>query len=152
EEAGERQGERRAFWFDGEWHGSGGLRARGARLGAGLVERGIRPGDRVVVLMEDSPDVPVIYDAILRAGGVIVPAISLLSTVELHGLLLDSGATAAITSPAFRATVDAAAEGVPSLRWVASVGDELDALAAGTEGQIVPRADDDLAAVVYTGG
>ncbi len=152
DEALERRGDHRSLWFEGEWHRSGELAERGARLGAGLVERGIRPGDRVVVMMENSPDVPVIYNAISRAGGVIVPAIFLLTSEDLRRLLLDSGAAAAITSPSFRATVDAAAEGVPTLRWVASAGDELDALVADEAGPIVSRADDDLAALVYTGG
>lgn len=56
------------------------------------------------------------------------------------------------TSPALRATVDVAFEGVPGIRFVSSIGSELDALGAFEPGPIVGRGDDDLAALVYTGG
>ncbi len=152
DEAYERRGDYPSLYFEGAWHGSREIWERGACLAAGLVARGIEPGDRVLVMMENSPDVSVIYNAIARAGAVIVPAIFLLTPSELRRIVVDSGASAAITSPPFRDVVDAAVANVPTVRFVASTGDELEALAANEPGQIVPRADDDLAALVYTGG
>ena len=70
EDVFERRGDHPSLWFEDVWHSSGELFERGARLAAGLGELGVRPGDRVVVLMENSPDVPVVYHAVARAGAV----------------------------------------------------------------------------------
>ena len=125
-----------------------------ARLAVGLSERGIAPGDRVVVTMENSPDVLVVYDAVFRGGaGVIVPVIFLLTADELRRIVSDSGAVAVVTSPALRQTVDAATAGLNlGAPRRASLGAELEGLAAGEPGPIAGRGDDDLAALVYTGG
>lgn len=152
DDAFERHGEYPSLFFEGTWLHSGALWERGARLANGLVERGIRPGDRVVVFMENAPDVSVIYSAIARAGAVIVPAIFLLTAAEVRRIILDSGASAVITSPLLRDVVDAAIEDAPSVRFVVLTGDELAALEGAEPLPIVPRADEDLAALVYTGG
>src|SRR6202007_752338 len=44
-----------------------------ARVAALLGERGLRPGDRVAVMMPNVAEVPVVYYGVLRAGGVVVP-------------------------------------------------------------------------------
>lgn len=152
DDAFERHGDHPYLCFEGTWHGSREIWERGARLATGLVERGVEPGDRVLVMMENSPNVSVVYNAIVRAGAVIVPAIFLLTASEVRRIVVDCGASAAITSPTFRDVVDAAIADVPTVRFVASTGEEIEELAASEAGQIVPRADDDLAALVYTGG
>ena len=124
----ERRGDYPALWFEGRWHSSRELFERAERVAAGLVARGVRPGDRVVVQMENSPDVPVAYQAIWRAGGVVTPAIFLLTEEELERLIADAEPTLVLT-----------AETLAEL--------ELDDTCP-----IVPRSDDDLAALVYTGG
>ena len=154
----ERFGDRPSLWFEGAWYSSGGQAERAARLAAGLVELGVQPGDRVVVMMENSPDVPVVYEAIWRAGAVVTPAIFLLTATELHRIVSDSEAAAVIAAPSFLTTVAKAAAGVDTLRWTISTGDAEDgvlslaALEAHGRGELVPRADDDLAALIYTGG
>ncbi len=156
--ARERLGDYPTLWFDGTWHTNADLAERASRVGAALVELGVEPGDRVVVMMENSPDVPVVYQAIWRAGAVVTPAIFLLTADELHRILSDSGAVAVVAAPAFLDTVQRAAEGVDTLRWTISTGDAggdvipLDQLEGSDRGDIVPRADDDLAALIYTGG
>ena len=148
----ERLGDYPSLHFEGTWHNSAVMWGRGARLAGGLIDHGIEPGDRVVVFMENQPDVPVIYHAVARAGAVIVPAIFLLTSDELARVISDSGAKAAITSPAFRQTVADACKEAPSLQFIISVGEELEALESFDSVPIVPRGDDDLAALVYTGG
>ncbi|HEY6067975.1 MAG TPA: long-chain fatty acid--CoA ligase, partial [Gaiellaceae bacterium] len=150
EEAMDRRGDYSSLCFEGRWHGSEELHERGKRLGSVLVGLGVVPGDRVVVMAENSPDVPVAYHAISRAGAVITPAIFLLTVDELRRILLDSGASVVLASPHFRDVVDAAAEGVDTVRHVLSLEDA--ASADSDPLPIVPRADDDLAALVYTGG
>jgi long-chain acyl-CoA synthetase len=145
----ERLGDADALWFDGVWHRSAALHDRASRLAGGLP---VEPGDRVVVLMENQPDVGVVYQAAWRAGAVVTPVIFLLPAPELRRILEDCGAAVVVTSPVFRDTVEEAARDVGSVRAIVATGEELDALAGGDLGPIAPRADGDLAALIYTGG
>lgn len=158
QEAFERHGDRPSLFWEGNWYSTGELRDRAARLGQGLVELGIEPGDRVVVMMANCPEVGVCYVALWRAGAAITPAIFLLSAEDLNHIFTDSEARAVITTPEFLATVQQAAEGVDTLKWIISTGPEQDgvislsSLESAAPGQIVARDDNDLAALMYTGG
>jgi long-chain acyl-CoA synthetase len=96
-------------------------------------------------MMENSPDVGVVYHATARAGAVVTPVIFLVSAEELRRMILDAEPSLIIASPLVRETVEAAAGGVPVVTDLADHerGDPL---------PIVSRADDDLAALVFTGG
>jgi long-chain acyl-CoA synthetase len=63
-----------------------------ARLATLLHERGLRPGDRVGVMLPNVPQFPVAYYGVLRAGGVVVPMNVLLKRREIAFYLEDSGA------------------------------------------------------------
>lgn len=158
EEAFDRFDDHDALIFEGTTHRASTLRDRSARLAGGLSELGLEPGDRAVVMMTNSPEVPISYNALWRAGCVITPAIFLLPPDELAHVISDSGARAIITSPELLDTVKAAREGIDSLQWVINAGDagdgviDLASLERGTPGPIVDRADDDMAALMYTGG
>jgi long-chain acyl-CoA synthetase len=146
EDVFERRGDYPALWFEGEWLSSGQLFARSRRVAAGLVARGVMPGERVVVLMENSPEVAVAYHAIWRAGAVVTPAIFLLSADELGRLVADASPALVLSSPALAELARTAAGSI------VPVVDDLATLEADDTSPIVPRADDDLAALVYTGG
>lgn len=158
EEAFERLGDIEALHFEGEWYRTGQLRERAHRLAGGLVELGVSPGDRVVVMLPNSPTVPVVYNALWRAGAVITPAMFLLPPDEVHRIVTDSEATAVITSPEFLGSIQAAAEGAENLKWILSTGEATDgveslaSLEEAEPGPIVDRDDDDLASLLYTGG
>jgi long-chain acyl-CoA synthetase len=145
EETHERRRDYDTLWFDGAWLRSAELLDRGTRLARGLVELGVKPGDRVVVMMENSPDVGVVYHAIARAGAVVTPVIFLLSAEELRRIVIDAEPALVIASPLVRETVEAATNGVP-------VVTDLAEYEQGEPLPIVARTDDDLAALVYTGG
>ena len=153
-----RHGDRDALCFEGEWHSSGGLFERACRLASGLTELGVAPGDRVVVLMSNCPEVGIAYSAIWRAGAVLTPAIFLLSAAELNHVLADSEARAVITTPELAPAVREARKGVESLRATVVVGkaseDEvsLAELEQSEPGAIVAREDEELAALLFTGG
>lgn len=74
---------------------------RSFRVANALRSLGIGPGDRVVVMLPNAPEVPQSYSAILRVGGIVVPVLFLLATEELRLILSDSQARAIITSPEF---------------------------------------------------
>ncbi|MCC7413387.1 MAG: AMP-binding protein [Gammaproteobacteria bacterium] len=67
---------------------------------AGFLQQdcGVRPGDRVLLCMQNSPNFLLAYYAILRADAVIVPVNPLLVTAELRHCLDDSGARVALAA------------------------------------------------------
>ena len=158
EKAFERHGDYESYFFEGNWYRNGVLFERSQRLAGGLIELGIEPGDRVVVMTSNTPDVGVCYSALWRAGAAITPAIFLLSAEDLRHILESSEARAVIASPEWLPTVRAAAEGVETLKWMISLEAEedgvigLDALLDAEPASIVPREDEDLAALMFTGG
>ena len=153
----ERFGDREALYFEGTWLRSGDLQDRSLRLAGGLARLGVRPGDRVAVTMPNSPTVGVCYTALWRAGAAITPVIFILAEPELRHVLADSGCVAVITSADLLPKVRAAAAGLETVRWIVSDGGgegvvPLAELEAEPGIDVVPRADDDLAAMLYTGG
>jgi long-chain acyl-CoA synthetase len=136
EESFERHGDYESLWFEGQWFRSGDLFDRARRLAAGLRELGVEPGDRVVLMAANCPEVPLLYNAIWRAGAVVTPVIFLVPHDELQKILESCEPKLVIASPEF---------GVPDALSI----DELPEVAAGP---ILERADDDLAALLYTGG
>ena len=157
EDALERLGDRDAVFFEGQWLRAAPLHERMCRVSAGLREAGVRPGDRVVVVMANCPEVALTYGALWRAGAVATPAIFLLPPGELRHIVTDSGAVGVVTTAELLPGVRAAVEGL-DLRWVVCVGDETDGvlpyaeLEAAEPGGIVDRAAADPAALLYTGG
>jgi long-chain acyl-CoA synthetase len=154
----ERHGEHESLYYEGLWHKSGDLFSRGTRLATGLTDLGIRPGDRVVVMMANCPEVGIAYHALWRMGAVITPAIFLLPPEELRHVLSSSEAVAVITTPEFVPTVEAARENVASVENVIVAGDLVEgtvpfgSLETGASMGIVERDDDELAALLFTGG
>jgi long-chain acyl-CoA synthetase len=165
----EQHGDGDSLFFEDHWYTRGWMADQAARFGAGLTGLGVRPGDRVVVLMANCPEVLVTYNAAWRAGAVVTPLIFLVSEDELRHALADSGAVAVVTTPEFLPKVAGAARGVDSVRFIVVAGGPVTAESAGNSaggprvvgfaevaaaapGAIVDRADDDLAALLYTGG
>jgi acyl-CoA synthetase (AMP-forming)/AMP-acid ligase II len=64
-----------------------------------LRDQGLRPGDRVIVQLPNSPEYMAAYFGILRAGGVVVGLHPGLLTEELDRLLAHSEARCMITTP-----------------------------------------------------
>jgi long-chain acyl-CoA synthetase len=158
ERALERKGDYLSLLFEGRWHGSGELFERARRIAGALGELGIRPGDRVVVTMANCPEVGIIYNALWRAGAVVTPATFLLPAADLRQLIADAEASAVVTTLEFVQKVQEAVRGIDSVRFVISTGEAggdvlpLESLESASPAAIVDRADDDLAALLYTGG
>lgn len=158
EESFERLGDYPSLLFEGRWHRSGELLQRSRRIAAGLSELGVSPGERVVVTMANCPEVTVTYQALWRAGAVVTPATFLLGAEDLRHLIADAGACAVVTTPDFVPKVKEATAGLEHLRFVLcteEAGDSvlpLASLEAAEPDPVVARSDDDLAALLYTGG
>ncbi len=147
EKALERRGDYPALVFEGRGHGSAELHERSRRLTGGLLELGVRAGDRVVVMLPNCLEVPLVYQALWRAGAAITPAVFFLSREELGHILAETEARLVVAADELRPGVEAAVEGLATVPRVVSP-----AALEGDEAGIVPRADSDLAAVMYTGG
>ena len=69
----DRCGEYTAVYYEGRVLTNVEHLRRAERLAAVLQSFGVRPGDRVVVMMPNSPDVTAAFHAVWRIGAVIVP-------------------------------------------------------------------------------
>ena len=114
---------------------------------------GVGPGDRVVVLLPNCPEVLQAYAGILKTGAVIVPVVFLLGRDEVRHILADSEAKVVVTASAFVDKVEGfsgalvlVGDGAGGDGWDALIGGESDVFAS------VDRADDDLAVILYTAG
>ena len=94
-----RLGDYESLGFEGQTYRSGDLFDRACRVSGGLAKLGVSPGERVVVLMANCPEVGIAYSAIWRAGAVVTPVVFLISPPELQHILTDSGAVAVVTTP-----------------------------------------------------
>jgi fatty-acyl-CoA synthase len=75
---------------------------------AGFLQRecGVRRGDRVALLMHNSPQFVIAYYAILRADAAVVPINCMNTTGELEHVLRDAGATTILTAQELFARVE----------------------------------------------
>ena len=132
------------------------LIAETGRMANALVRAGVQPGERVAVQVEKSVRNLVLYLATLRAGAVYLPLNTAYTLSEVGYFVGDAEPGLIVCDPkscegmeeiaslsgARVETLDEAGEG--SLAELAAV--------QSSEFQTVARADDDLAAIVYTSG
>ena len=64
--------DRPALEYRGQRISFAGLRQRADRFAAGLLREGLQPGDRVALLLPNTPWHPIAFFAVLRLGGVVV--------------------------------------------------------------------------------
>ncbi|WP_155388143.1 long-chain-fatty-acid--CoA ligase [Catellatospora paridis] len=129
------------------------LDAASARVAGLLRNRGVRPGDRVGVMLPNVPQFAAAYYGILRAGAVVVPMNVLLKSREVAYYLSDSQAKLVLAWHGFAqdAVAGAAAAGTDC---VLVTPGEFEALLGATTPQegIVEREASDTAVILYTSG
>lgn len=158
EQAWARHGDYESLFFEGTWFRSHALARRARRAAGGFIELGVRPGDRVVVLMANCPEVFVAYTALWRAGAVVTPVVFLVSDDELGHVLRDCGARVVVTTAEWTGKVENAATGLDLTVVVAGEAPQAPGLVAladlesAAEAPVVDREPTDLAALMYTGG
>ncbi|MEV6765496.1 long-chain fatty acid--CoA ligase [Streptomyces sp. NPDC051105] len=129
------------------------LDRRSARMAGLLRDRGVRPGDRVAVMLPDVPEFAFVYYGVLRAGGVVVPMNPLLKSREVAYHLGDSGARLLFAWHDFADEARAGARQADAESVVVDPGsfDELPE-ATPLPSDMTDRHDDDTAVVLYTSG
>lgn len=96
---------------------------RANKVAAMLMSKGVQKGDRVAIMLENSPEFFFSYFGILKAGAIVIPVNTFLKQEEVAYMLNDSGSKLFITSQSF----DYVAAGILDMC------EELDAVLAYTE-------------------
>ncbi|MFI1801601.1 long-chain fatty acid--CoA ligase [Streptomyces sp. NPDC020379] len=124
-----------------------------------LREQGVRPGDRIALLLPNSPHFPMVYYGVLALGAVAVPVHGLLRAEEIVHVLRDSEAGALVCAePMLPQGAEAARVADVAVLTLMEETDggspRLDVLAERAEplDRCAPRAPEDLALVLYTSG
>jgi len=134
---------------------------RASRVAGALQSMGVRPGDRVGILLVSSAEWPVVFVATSMAGGVIVPLNPRFGKYELRGIEEDAECRVLVSTPLHAQDL--------ADRFEIGTGDSDDIVLCPRRGQGGPVAyahavasetphqpthydDDDLAAIFYTSG
>lgn len=126
---------------------------RVAQLAHVLRDAGVRPGDRILVQAPKTADTIALYGAAIQAGAVYLPLNTAYTQSELSYFAEDATPRLIICDAGDVARIDAAFD-LPVLTVSADGSGTLAqaADAAATTFDTVPRAADDLAALLYTSG
>jgi long-chain acyl-CoA synthetase len=100
-------GHRPAVLFKGASVSYGGLETESNAFAAAVASLGVRPGDRVAVLLPNCPQFMVAQFGIWKAGGVVVALNPIYSERELEAALESAGAVLAVTLTPFYGRVKA---------------------------------------------
>jgi long-chain acyl-CoA synthetase len=124
-----------------------------ARVAGLLRQRGVKPGDRVGIMMPNVAEVPVVYYGVLRAGAVVVPMNPLLKVREVAYYLGDSGARLIFAWHGFADPARGGAEEAGAEAIVVNPAGFPELLAsADPDLGVVDAADQDTAVILYTSG
>lgn len=124
-----------------------------AHIAGLLVSRGLRPGDRVGVMLPNVPQFAVVYYGVLRAGGVVVPMNVLLKERETSFYLSDAQAGLVIAWHEFERAAAVGAAAAEADCIVVSPDDFDESIhAVPPLDEVVERDDSDTAVILYTSG
>jgi 4-hydroxybenzoate-CoA ligase len=102
----------------------GELQASTCRFAAALRSLGLRPEERLALLLYDTVDFPVAFWGGVRAGIVVLPLNTLLTAEQYAYILSDSRASAIIAAAPFARTLVPVLDRLPRLRTVILVGSD----------------------------
>ncbi|SDR62584.1 malonyl-CoA/methylmalonyl-CoA synthetase [Rhizobiales bacterium GAS113] len=135
----------------------GDVLAGSARFANALVALGVKPGDRVAVQVEKSPEALLLYLGCVRAGAVFLPLNTAYTTTELEYFIGDAEPSLLVCDPAKREALTsvAAKAKTGAVEMLDAEGEgslAAKARAASPEFEDVARTPEDLAAILYTSG
>jgi len=135
------------------------------RVASILKSKGIKKGDKVAMMIPNTPHFPIVYYGILHAGATVVPVNSLFQHFEIEHYLRDSGAKVFFSFVGFAAEAARAFEATETCHHLIQVGprDWLDTppvgenfmhlmMQAEAEFDTVQTMPDDTAVILYTSG
>jgi long-chain acyl-CoA synthetase len=127
--------------------------AAASRVATLLEQAGVEPGDRVGVMLPNTPAFAIVFYGIIYRGAVAVPMNPLLKSREVSFYLSNSGAKALFAAPAFADEATAGAGEVEAHCWLADdtrLAELIDNLAR--QDTPVDRGHDDVAVILHTSG
>jgi carnitine-CoA ligase len=133
------------------------------RLANALADLGVRAGDRVATLVENSAEAMLAWWGIVRGGGVAVPINTAYKGEYLRHQLTDSGSRVLVVEAALVERAERIVDRTPDLDHVIVIGDIVDLPGVATHAWSTVLASDDappsvavrpadLATFIYTGG
>jgi long-chain acyl-CoA synthetase len=126
--------------------------AAAARVATLLERAGVEPGDRVGVMLPNTPAFAIAFYGIMYRGAVAVPMNPLLKAREVAFYLSNSGAKALFGTPAFAEEAAAGAAEVGAQCWLVDDAGLMKLIADLPEHSPVERGDDDVAVILHTSG
>ncbi len=153
-------GEKTSIIFNNRAYSNIELLTSANKLANGLIKRGIKPKDKIIVLLMNSPEVIISYQAIWRTGAVVVPVIFLLGAKDISHIMKNSEATVVITSKEFLETVNEARKNVRSIKHVFVIEEESSSAVpirtlladSSPERPAINIKEDKMAVILYTSG
>ncbi|CAA9439662.1 MAG: Acetyl-CoA synthetase [uncultured Rubrobacteraceae bacterium] len=136
------------------------LKRASDRFANALRSLGVGRGDRVAVLLSQSPELPIAHVAAYKLGAVVVPLFALFGEEALRFRLRDSGATVIVTDVDHHEVVAALGEELPDLEHIILTDGEragtrsFDALVRDASPSLEPveTRPEDPAIIIYTSG
>ncbi|MEW5320981.1 long-chain fatty acid--CoA ligase [Geobacillus thermoleovorans] len=145
--------------FEGREYTNVDCDARSSQLAHVLIELGVKPGDRVVVTMPNSPEAIVAFSGVLKAGAVVVPVLPLLQAQELRYIFKDCEPKVVLTAEMLWAKVKEAAHELLSPPVIVTLDDAASPRSLRTRMEQAPTSmpqvaisEHDPAALLYTSG
>ena len=138
----------------------GAFSAQSSSFAQGLLEQGVRPGDRVAILLPQSFETAIAHAAIYKLGAIALPLALLFGVEALEYRLRDAGAVAIVTNRFGHEKVAAIRQQLPDLKTVVLVdGDGPDTIGFAALAQTpaphfaaAATTPDDPAMMIYTSG
>jgi long-chain acyl-CoA synthetase len=138
------------------------LEAATNQVAGGLRAAGLKPGDRVGVMLPNVPQFPIAYYGILKAGGVVVPMSVQLRAPEVEFYLRDSAARFLIAWDDFADQAMKAAASMPNVSTYVAARPGgappagalgfADLMQGSPRAEIEPTGAEDTAVILYTSG
>lgn len=115
-------GDRIAFVFEGERVTHREYLERVERLAAGLAREGVKSGDRVAILSQNSLEMIDVIGAVARLGAILLPVNFRLNAEEIGYVLADGAPVLVIAGPEYQETIAVLASTLPSVRRFFGIG------------------------------
>ncbi|WP_088012038.1 long-chain-fatty-acid--CoA ligase [Gottfriedia acidiceleris] len=129
------------------------------KVASGLYTKGIRKGDRIALLLGNSPEFITAYYGILRTGASVVPINPIFTTNEISYIISNSKAKAVIASSAIKSTLSSVVNQLDSLEMIfytqeLESDNSWEKLIQNSNNVFVapPIYENDLAVILYTSG
>ena len=127
--------------------------AAASRVATLLEQAGVEPGDRVGIMLPNTPAFAIVFYGIIYRGAVAVPMNPLLKAREVTYYLSNSGAKALFGTPAFANEATAGADEVGAQCWIIDDAGLMDLITDLPEQETpVERGADDVAVILHTSG